>query len=108
MWWKPEGSVTIFTQPDKRSGICLLSGRGKVYTYLHVRRRCHAAFGFLTKDENLKIYKLLLGVSGIGPKEHSAILSVMTTDDLRLQNHDDAKKRSQRHRSLNKDLSQRD
>ena len=39
-------------------------------------------FGFLTKDE-LKIYKLLLGVSGIGPKGALAILSVMTTDDLR-------------------------
>ena len=40
-------------------------------------------FGFLTKDE-LKIYKLLLGVSGIGPKGALAILSVMTTDDLQV------------------------
>ena len=39
-------------------------------------------FGFLTKDE-LKVFKLLLGVSGIGPKGALAILSVMTTDDLR-------------------------
>ena len=39
----------------------------KVYTYLHVREDAMLLFGFLTKDE-LKIYKLLLGVSGIGPK----------------------------------------
>ena len=54
----------------------------KVYTYLHVREDAMLLFGFLTKDE-LKIYKLLLGVSGIGPKGALAILSVMTTDDLR-------------------------
>ena len=51
----------------------------KVYTYLHVREDAMLLFGFLTKDE-LKIYKLLLGVSGIGPKGALAILSVMTTD----------------------------
>ena len=31
----------------------------------------------------LRVFKLLLGVSGIGPKGALAILSVMTTDDLR-------------------------
>ena len=54
----------------------------KVYTYLHVREDAMLLFGFLTKDE-LKIYKLLLGVSGIGPKGALAILSVMTTDDAK-------------------------
>ena len=39
-------------------------------------------FGFLTKDE-LRVFKLLLGISGIGPKGALAVLSVMTTDDLR-------------------------
>ena len=37
---------------------------------------------FLTKDD-LRVFKLLIGVSGIGPKGALAILSVMTTDDLR-------------------------
>ena len=54
----------------------------KVYTYLHIREDAMLLFGFLTKDE-LKVFKLLLGVSGIGPKGALAILSVMTTDDLR-------------------------
>ena len=54
----------------------------KVYTYLHIREDAMLLFGFLTKDE-LKVFRLLLGVSGIGPKGALAILSVMTTDDLR-------------------------
>ena len=54
----------------------------KVYTYLHVREDAMILFGFLTKDD-LMVFKLLLGVSGIGPKGALAILSVMTSDDLR-------------------------
>ena len=54
----------------------------KVYTYLHVREDAMLLFGFLTKDE-LKIYKLLLGVSGIGPKGGLGILSAPGPDDLR-------------------------
>lgn len=54
----------------------------KVYTYLHLREDIMMLYGFLSKDE-LKVFKLLLGVNGIGPKGAIAILSVMTTDDLR-------------------------
>lgn len=54
----------------------------KVYTYLNVREDAMLLFGFLTKDD-LDFYKLLIGVNGIGPKVGLAILSTMTTDDLR-------------------------
>lgn len=54
----------------------------KVYTYLHLREDIMMLYGFVSKDE-LKVFKLLLGVNGIGPKGALAILSVMTTDDLR-------------------------
>ncbi len=54
----------------------------KLYTYLQVREDAMQLYGFLTKDD-LKVFKLLLGVSGIGPKGALGILSVMTTDDLR-------------------------
>ena len=54
----------------------------KIHTWLQVREDAMTLFGFLTKDE-LRIFKLLIGVSGIGPKGALAILSVMTTDDLR-------------------------
>ena len=55
LWWKPEGSVTIFTQPDRRFRYLPSVGEEvKVYTYLHVREDAMLLFGFLTKDE-LKI-----------------------------------------------------
>ena len=54
----------------------------KVYTYLQVREDAMTLFGFLEKD-GLEIFKLLIGVSGIGPKAALAILSVMSTNDLR-------------------------
>lgn len=54
----------------------------KLYTYLNVREDAMVLYGFLTKDD-LRVFKLLISVSGIGPKGALAILSVMTTDDLR-------------------------
>lgn len=54
----------------------------KIYTYTYVREDAMHLYGFLTRDD-LGIFKLLLGVSGIGPKGALAVLSVMTPDDLR-------------------------
>lgn len=54
----------------------------KVYTYLHVKEDIFALFGFLAKDD-LMIFRLLLGVNGVGPKGALAVLSAMTTDELR-------------------------
>ncbi len=54
----------------------------KVYTYLHIREDAMLLYGFLTKDD-LRVFQLLLGISGIGPKGALSVLSVMTTDDLR-------------------------
>lgn len=53
-----------------------------VYTYLHVREDYVGLFGFLTQ-EDLKIFKLLITVNGIGPKGALGILSSITPDDLR-------------------------
>lgn len=39
-------------------------------------------FGFLSRDD-LSVFKLLLNVSGIGPKGALAILSTIGPDDLR-------------------------
>lgn len=54
----------------------------KIYTYLQVKEDDMQLYGFLTRDD-LNIFKLLLGVNGIGPKGALAVLSVMTPDDLR-------------------------
>lgn len=54
----------------------------KIYTYLYVREDAYILYGFLTRDD-LNVFRMLIGVSGIGPKGALAILSVMSTDDLR-------------------------
>ncbi len=54
----------------------------KIYTYLHVKEDAHTLYGFLTRDD-LEIFRMLITVSGIGPKGALAILSVMSADDFR-------------------------
>lgn len=54
----------------------------KIHTYLNVKEDAMQLFGFLTRDD-LMIFRLLIGVNGIGPKGGQAILSVLPPDDLR-------------------------
>ena len=54
----------------------------KLHTYLNVKEEAMQLFGFLTRDD-LQVFKLLIGVSGIGPKGGQSILSVLSPDDLR-------------------------
>ena len=61
----------------ERSGITL-----RIYTYLLVREDTLALYGFLTRDD-LEMYKLLISVSGVGPKGALALMSVMTIDEIR-------------------------
>lgn len=54
----------------------------KIYTYIYVREDLLQLFGFIEKDE-LDLFKLLITVSGIGPKGALGILSTMSANDLR-------------------------
>ena len=54
----------------------------KVYTYMHVREDAMQLFGFVTRDD-LDVFKLLITVSGIGPKGALGILGSMSADDIR-------------------------
>ena len=53
------------------------------YTYLNVREDALTLFGFLSYEE-VAVFKLLISVSGIGPKGALAIMSQLTLDELRL------------------------
>ena len=55
--------------------------RGKIYTYLNVGEEVFDLYGFSTQSE-LNSFKLLLGVSGVGPKAALAILSSGTPESL--------------------------
>lgn len=50
-----------------------------LFTYLNVREDALDLFGFYTSEE-LDAFKLLIGVSGVGPKAALAILSELTPD----------------------------
>ena len=54
----------------------------KIHTYLNVREDAMQLFGFLTRDD-LEIFRLLIGVNGIGPKGALGILSALSADELR-------------------------
>lgn len=53
-----------------------------LHTYLQVRESDLSLYGF-ENDEELAVFELLLGVSGVGPKVALATLSTMTPDALR-------------------------
>ncbi|MFQ9934665.1 MAG: Holliday junction branch migration protein RuvA [Lachnospiraceae bacterium] len=54
----------------------------KLYTYLSVKEDSMTLFGFLSKDE-LSLFKMLIMVSGIGPKGAMGILGALNPEDLR-------------------------
>lgn len=54
----------------------------KIYTHMSVREDGISLFGFLSR-EDLEIYRMLIGVSGIGPKAALAVLSTLSADNLR-------------------------
>lgn len=55
----------------------------KIHTYTYVREDTLALYGFLTRDD-LHMFQLLLGVSGVGPKGALGILSVFSAQELRV------------------------
>lgn len=54
----------------------------KIHTYFSVKEDSMQLFGFLTRDD-LEVFRLVIGVSGIGPKGGLNILSQLTPDELR-------------------------
>ncbi len=54
----------------------------KLHTYLNVKEDAMQLFGFLSRDD-LNVFKLVIGVSGIGPKGGLNILSQLSPDELR-------------------------
>lgn len=66
-------------------GLVDLPGVGEevvLHTHLHVREDQLALFGFPSEDQR-DLFRLLLGVSGVGPRMALAILGTMSVDELR-------------------------
>lgn len=60
-----------------------VGGQVTLYTHLNVREDALNLYGFYSMAE-LSAFKMLIGVSGVGPKSGLAILSDMTPDKLAL------------------------
>lgn len=70
--------VTISANTANALSGCL-GQKVKLFTYLAVREDGVELFGFRTREE-LSCFKLLISISGVGPKAALSILSVMTPD----------------------------
>ena len=55
--------------------------KGRLYTHLNVGENIFELYGFASQRE-LNSFKMLIGVSGVGPKAALAILSVGTPESL--------------------------
>ncbi len=68
------------------AGLSALPPRGetvKLYTYLRLGEDIMDLYGFVSKEE-LSMFKLMLSVSGVGPKAALAILSALAPHELAL------------------------
>ena len=68
--------TTLSTIPIKNSNCTL-------HTHFHVRQDAMELFGFATKDE-LKMFRRLISVSGIGPRSALFVLGSMPLNELKL------------------------
>ena len=59
-----------------------LGGTLSLYTHLHVREAELALYGCASEDD-LDLFELLLGVSGVGPKVGLSLLSTLSSDEVR-------------------------
>ncbi len=60
-----------------------LGSEVRIYTYLRVSEDAVTLYGFGSRQD-LKVFKQLLGVNGVGPKGALALLSALSPADLRL------------------------
>ena len=72
----------IFVPAAMFAGSLPMGEEIRIYTYLNVKEDDMQLDGFLTRDD-LEVFRLLLGVSGVGPKAGLGILSALSADELR-------------------------
>lgn len=67
--------------PDLSGQLPAIGSSYTIYTYMYVREDILCLYGFSSKNQ-LNTFKLLITVSGIGPKVAIAILSTLTVEEL--------------------------
>jgi Holliday junction DNA helicase RuvA len=67
----------IYTSLSTIQNVDAVGSEVKIYTYLYVREDIMSLYGFSTQEE-LGMFELLLGVSGVGPKAAISVISSMS------------------------------
>lgn len=73
----------IYTASSTLQSLPKVSEVVKLHTHLHVREDAFIIYGFLTKEE-LRMFELLITVSGIGPKGALGVLSSISPSQFSL------------------------
>ena len=55
----------------------------KIYTHMYIREDELTLYGFHS-EEDLSVFRILIGISGVGPKVAMAILTALTIQELQL------------------------
>lgn len=78
------GGVGYACHTSQNTCASIQSGKKtRLYTYLSIRENACDLYGFAEQEE-LNLFRLLLGVSGVGPKAALAILSIAPPSQLAL------------------------
>lgn len=78
------GGVGYACHTSQNTCASIQSGKKtRLYTYLSIRENACDLYGFAVQEE-LNLFRLLLGVSGVGPKAALAILSIAPPSQLAL------------------------
>ncbi len=74
--------LMVYTPADQLAGY-QVGQPVALFTHLHIREQEFTLFGFAT-EEDLELFQVLLGVSGVGPKLALSILSTLPPDTIRM------------------------
>lgn len=74
--------MNVYASSQTLSNLGSVGQQAVLYTHLNVKEDAMTLYGFLTK-EDLKIFRLLITVNGIGPKGALSILNAITPEELR-------------------------
>ncbi|MCR4398329.1 MAG: Holliday junction branch migration protein RuvA [Firmicutes bacterium] len=71
----------VFVTPSGLAGLPAPGSEARIHTHLHVREDAVSIYGFLSPEE-LRLFELVLGVSGVGPKVGLGIVSSISPSDF--------------------------
>jgi Holliday junction DNA helicase RuvA len=74
-------SFQVYTPASTLGKLGSMGDRVRLHTHLHWKEDSTALYGFATSQE-LDLFKMLIAVSGVGPKSALSVLSTLKPDDL--------------------------